>query len=434
MNDLRPLTLCLAAAVAACSGDSAPGDVTAIVDTVAGVERYTYPADPVGDLGWSLDTVVVLGDAFAEDAYQFNQVNPGGLASDAAGNLYVLDRQGKRVLKYGPDGEHLATYGREGEGPGEISQPMGLTVGPGDTLWISDFSNTRMTGLPQGGGDPVTIPLPSEDVIPGQRLAVAGTEFLTTLNQLMMFRPGSSGRMELSDGDGEEDVRKIPVMRLDRSLEPIDTLWASVEPPRDMVQIQAGGNVMITMMSREFYPEFMWDDLSDGRIVVSDSASYALQLIGPDGGIIRSVRREPAPRVTTEADRDLARDRVREESQEGGGVRIGGGGPDEDMQAEILRQRLENMTFADLVPRVVELRVDPADRIWVGVSEETPDRVDRIDIYDPDGTLLGELRDFPFPDVFVGPDRIGVLRRDELDVQQIVILEIERPETELAGS
>lgn len=433
MRDLRPLALCTAAALAACAGDAADQPSVAVVDTVAGVERYSYPADPAGELGWTLDTVAVLGDAFAEDAYQFDQVNPGSLASDDAGNLYVLDRQGKRVLKYGPDGQHRATFGREGEGPGELNQPMGLAVGPGDTLWVSDFSNARVTGLPQGDGDPVTIPLPSEDVIPGQRLATSGAEFLTTLNQLMMFRPSSSGRMELDRGDDEEeDVRKIPVLRLDRSLEPVDTLWASVEPPRDMVQIQAGDNVMITMMSREFYPDFMWDDLSGGGIVVSDSASYALHFIGPDGDIIRSVRREPAPRVATEADRELARERVREQSQ-GGGVRIGGAGPDEDMQAEILRQRLEKMTFAELIPRIVELRVDPADRIWVGVSEETPDEVDRIDVYDRDGTLLGELRDFPFPDVFLGPDRIGVLRRDELDVQQIVILQLDRPETEMAG-
>lgn len=435
MRHLRSWTLLpVAALLAACGGDAPPERLEAAVDTVGGVERFTYPAASTADLGWTTDTVAVLGDPFAEDAYQFDQVGPGGLASDAAGNLYVLDRQGKRVLKYGPGGEHIATFGREGEGPGELSQPMGMAVGPGDTIWISDFSNTRVTGLPQDGGAPVTIPIPGENVIPGQRLAALEGGFLTTLTQLFMFRPGAGGEVEMSRGDGEdgEDVRRVPVLQLDRSLEPGDTLWASVEPPRDMVQIEAGNNVMITMMAREFYPDLMWDELSDGGIVVSDSAAYALHLIGPDGELTRSIRREPAPRATTETDREIARDRVREQSQ-GGGVRIGGGGPDEDMQAEILRQRLEKMTFADLIPRVVELRTDPAGRIWVGVSEDTPDEVDRIDVYSRDGTLLGELRDFPFPDVFLGPDRIGVLRRDELDVQQVVVLEIDRTETEVAG-
>jgi hypothetical protein len=166
--------------------------------------------------------------------------------------------------------------------------------------------------------------------------------------------------------------------------------------------------------------------------VVSDSAAYALHLIAPNGEITRSIRRQPPPRATTETDREFARERVREETT-GGGVRVGGGGPDEDRQAEILRQRLEKMTFADLVPRVVALRVDPSDRIWVGVSEDRPGEVDRIDVYDRDGQLLGELRDMPFPDVFLSPDRIGVLRRDDLDVQQLVILNVQGDTQAAAG-
>lgn len=428
MNELRFLIPgLLVAAVAACGDGSSVTHTVASVDTVAGVERLTYPAPTGEPLDWRLDTLAVLGDAFAEDAYQFDQVSAGGLAADAAGNVYVLDRQGKRVLEYDPTGRHLSTFGREGEGPGELNQPMALALGPGDSIWVSDFSNARITGFPQEGGDPVTIPLPGENVIPGERLAVLGDGFLTTMNQLIMFGRSAGGAMVMDRGDGEDAdaVRKVPVMHLDRSLEPVDTLWASVEPPRDMVQLQAGNSVMITMMAREFYPDFMWDDFTDSGIVVSDSASYALHLIGPDGRLVRSIRRRPAPRATTEADREFARERVREESSGGGGVRVGGGGPDEDMQAEILRQRLEKMTFADLVPRVVALRVDPSDRIWVGVSEDRPGEVDRIDVYDREGTLLGEIRDMPFPDVFLGPDRIGVLRRDDLDVQQLVILGIQ---------
>lgn len=436
MKELRSLIPgLLVVGLAACGDGSSNAHTVATVDTVGGVERLTYPAAPAGALDWQLDTVAVLGDAFAEDAYQFDQVSDGALASDAAGNIYVLDRQGKRVLKYGPDGRHLATFGREGEGPGELNQPMAMALGPGDTIWVSDFSNTRVTGFPQEGGDPVTIPLPTENVIPGQRLAVLDDGFLTTMNQLIMFRPGAGGGVVADRGDSEDGdgVRKVPLMHLNRSLEPMDTVWASVEPPRDMVQLQAGGSVMITMMAREFYPDFMWDDFPGSGIVVSDSAAYALHLIGPDGEMTRSIRRQPAPRTTTEQDREFARERVREESGSGGGVRVGGGGPDDGVQAEILRQRLEKMTFADLVPRVAELRVDPAGRIWVGISEDRPGEVDRIDLYDRDGTLLGELRDVPFPDVFLSPDRIGVLRRDEVDVQQLVVLDIQGDTQTTAG-
>lgn len=420
--------------VSACGGGETAAKLDATVDTVGGVVHIAYPAEPAGPMGWSADTVAVLGDAFAEDAYQFDGVIMGGLAADADGNLYVLDRQGHRVLKYGPDGGHLATFGREGEGPGELNQPVALAVGPHDTVWVADFSNLRFTGYPQDGGDPRTVGFSEDFGLPGQRLTVLDDGFVTTFRQLFFFRRGAGGGMDMSRGDdGEGDTRTVPIIRLDPALQPLDTLWASPEAPMDMVQLEAGNNVMITMMSRTFWPEFQWGAFPDGSVAIADSVAYAIRIVGLDGGTARMITRAPPPRPVTEADRELARERVREESQ-GGGIRIGGRGPSDEMQEELLRQRLEKMTFADLVPRVVALRVDPAGRLWVGVSEDTPDEVDRIDVYDRDGTLLGELRDFPFPDVFIGTDRIGVLRRDELDVQQVVVLEIDRSETEVATS
>ncbi len=83
------------------------------------------------------------------------------------------------------------------------------------------------------------------------------------------------------------------------------------------------------------------------------------------------------------------------------------------------------MTFEDRIPRIVELSVDPRGRIWVGVSENVPGTVQRIDVYEPDGTLVGELRGVPFPQAFTGQDRILTSRRDELDVPQAVVMRVE---------
>ncbi len=42
--------------------------------------------------------------------------------------------------------------------------------------------------------------------------------------------------------------------------------------------------------------------------------------------------------------------------------------------------------------------------------------VQRIDVYEPDGTRIGELRGVPFPQAFAGDNHILTTRRDELDV------------------
>ena len=182
---------------------------------------------------------------------------------------------------------------------------------------------------------------------------------------------------------------------------------------------------MVTMVSREFWPDFMWDEFADGSVAVSDTASYLVHTVTADGTPTRVLAREPAPRAATEDDREAARQRVRDQAEEGLSVRIGGSGPDEETSRRLLEQRLENMTFAELIPRITDLSIDPLGRIWVGVSEDIAGETARIDVYDRDGRLVGEVRGVPFPDVFLGADRIGVLRRDDLDVQQVVILELE---------
>src|SRR5690606_40304578 len=101
-----------------------PALVEAVVDTVDGVERWLYPGSGGPALAWRADTLAVIGGALVEeDEYNFGNVLPTGLASDAAGNLYVLDRQAKRVLKYDPRGRHLAAYGRPGGGAGAPARP-----------------------------------------------------------------------------------------------------------------------------------------------------------------------------------------------------------------------------------------------------------------------------------------------------------------------
>jgi hypothetical protein len=111
----------------------------------------TYAADGGRHLDWDVDTVAVLGGVGVDDpGYQFGGVGPEGLAADSAGNLYLLDADGIRVLGYGPDGTFVGSFGREGSGPGELGSsfaggPRTMAMGPGDTLWIADSRNQRFT-------------------------------------------------------------------------------------------------------------------------------------------------------------------------------------------------------------------------------------------------------------------------------------------------
>jgi len=52
------------------------------------------------------------------------------------GHIYVLDNQLCEVTVISPDGEYVRTLGREGDGPGELRQPMALAFLSDDVLAV----------------------------------------------------------------------------------------------------------------------------------------------------------------------------------------------------------------------------------------------------------------------------------------------------------
>ncbi|HUE76898.1 MAG TPA: hypothetical protein VMM83_03075 [Longimicrobiales bacterium] len=392
-----------------CEGDGPGAVASATVDTVAGVEALTYPAVAGPQLAWAVDTVLILGDAMAEPEYQFGMPGDAQLAGDGRGHIYVADEEGSRVLEYGPDGRHVATYGREGEGPGELKRPLGVAVGSGDTVWVNDPVNRRLTGYPRGGGEPRVVSYPRRDIFPGAQMARGDHGFLLVIRAITV--PG-------------EPIPE-PLIRTDGALEPLDTLWRPPPSPVDIVQLDMGTRAFTLGLTREFWPEFRWRALPGpaGAAVVSDSADYVIRIIAGDGTVRRVVRREPPARAASEADRQRERDRILD-GELGFSVAMDGHGPDEQARRRMAEARVDAMTFDDRIPRIVALNVDPHGRIWVGVSEDIAKTVQRIDVYEPDGSLVGELRDVSFPQAFTGEDRILTTRRDELDVPQVVVMRL----------
>ena len=104
----------------------------------------------------TLEPVRVLGDVDTADENMAFYM-PSTIVTDGAGNLYVLDTGNHRVQKFGPDGKYLATYGRQGQGPGEFYYPAWLAVDGQGFLYVSDPNNQRIQVLTPDGKDHKTI-------------------------------------------------------------------------------------------------------------------------------------------------------------------------------------------------------------------------------------------------------------------------------------
>ncbi len=110
-----------------------------------------------------VELVRTLGDVAAEDETVAFYM-PAGLAVDSHGNLYILDTGNHRVQKFSPDGRYLASFGRQGQGPGDFSYPDSIVLDGEDMIWVSDPNNQRIQVLTPEGAERKTIGFVKERV------------------------------------------------------------------------------------------------------------------------------------------------------------------------------------------------------------------------------------------------------------------------------
>jgi NHL repeat-containing protein len=73
---------------------------------------------------------------------QFNE--SGGVATDAAGNVYVADTYNNRVQKFTSGGSYLTQWGTSGSGNGQFSAPFGIAVDAAGNVYVADTGNDRI--------------------------------------------------------------------------------------------------------------------------------------------------------------------------------------------------------------------------------------------------------------------------------------------------
>ena len=71
-------------------------------------------------------------------------VRPVAAAVDAAGSVYVVDLAPPRIQKFTGEGSFLLAWGSAGTGPGEFDFPYGVAVDAGGNVYVADSANDRI--------------------------------------------------------------------------------------------------------------------------------------------------------------------------------------------------------------------------------------------------------------------------------------------------
>jgi len=126
---------------------------------------------------------------------------PVDVATDASGNVYMLELRAAKVVKYTAEGQFIQSWGVQGTGPGELQAPASLALDSEGNVYIADRGHRRVLKFSNGGdflwGAPLGIPASSTlDFTFRPRIAV-GAEGMVVVME------GATGRLHTyrsSDG------------------------------------------------------------------------------------------------------------------------------------------------------------------------------------------------------------------------------------------
>lgn len=374
----------------------------------AGIEIVTNSGDGIWrGAGWTVEQGLVIGTAEGDPDYQFGQIAGIDVGSD--GRIYVIDQQARSVRVFSPEGTFVLAMGKEGSGPGELSQGAGpIFVGPGDTVTVPDVMQQRITRYTATGEPAGSHPLPMNQGIAARWMELPDQ---TLVQQAMVMQMPGQPEIE----------QKNLLLRRAPSGEIRDTL---MEMPIGETVSFAGGQPSFTMFS----PEPMWAVGPAAHLYFGVNSRYRLEVRSADGRLERIVMKDQERRPITSSDQAEYR-RV-----------IEGMWRDQGLPPQAMEMMSQALTFADYYPAYANILGGPDATLWVQ-GLQTPDEVAAAggafdiqdmggaswEVFNDEGRLLGTVRMPPRfnPLLFHGDDIYGVLR-DDLDVQYAARMRINR--------
>jgi hypothetical protein len=399
--------------VACTAPDESAPPVADFAGTITDSAGVIVVVNPEGGLwtdeeAWTVREEWRIGNFGGDPRYQFAQV--GGVALTAAGHLWVMDRQTRELREFDAEGTFLRSFGTSGEGPGEFGRGVAeVFAGVGDTLLVPDVRNRRIQRFD-----------PEGRFIDAAPLDVAAY-------RAMRFRWNAAARR------GVAQVRPAAVLEEGATAAVRDELRPVLDDGtlgELLVELPTGGLLAADGALRYFTPEPVWGLTDSLTVAFGLNDRYRIAQYDREGRLRRVVARSRDPRPLS--DRDLRAfyaylDRA---------------WLDAGVTPAQLAQNRARVSFAEHLPAFADIRFGPEGTMWVqpvqAPGELTDEEIERYnfiedfgasdwDVHDREGRFLGIVRMPPRvqPRLFAG-DVVYAVARDELDVQYVVRLRIER--------
>ncbi len=210
---------------------------------------------------------------------------PSSVVCDQDENIYVLDSDANNIKKFDSRGRFIKTIGREGQGPGEFSNPYYLAYTK-DRLVVWDLMNRRLCAFTPEGK------FIKSGNIPYDEGSVRKLRSLPT-GEIVVEKEKSYRR--------EPDKSQICMIDLySRDLEYVRTIYERSLWRKKYVRTKEFG---ISTLYFPFSPDVRWDVSPEGKIIIGFSEKYELEIYDREGKKIVTFSHSYEPVKVTEKDK-----------------------------------------------------------------------------------------------------------------------------------
>ncbi len=285
-------------------------------------------------------------------------INAGVLDQD--GNIYLLDTQLSQVLVINSEGELKGTLGREGDGPGELSRPIGLFLKGADQLGIVQSFPGRMVLLNLDD-------TPADVIKVGGEVQDGGMAFMTQA----VWRQEN---LVVSSGKGSFDMATGKI-KTTLSLSLVDD--QGVEKTR-FVEFKQERNMQVQVFDEaaDFSELRTWALGSDALYTVPQRADYLIHQKNMAGELTRVLKRPYRARKRSTEDKEKLNSTMKKAFQ--GRLEIEEHILDDDAAIATLNVAADGRLFvqhsfqvANVLPQDIAARYDIIDTDGVFVEELT---------------------------------------------------------------
>lgn len=297
---------------------------------------------------------------------------------DSAGNIYVLTQQTEHnhIYKFNPEGTFSRSFGRHGQGPGELSRPIAIILSD-EELMVTDPINTKLVYMSRDGSLLREVHL---------KRMIPFVQSLIT-DRFLVF-----GRMQPVL---DKNYLNYPLELCDGNLDPVKML--------DEFRME---NFRITRRIRGTQPGFGLAVGGGNIFIGNEERDYEIWIFDFEGALVRNIRKTYVQVPVSEATKEKA-------------------------LAMYNAQMRPMVFFPKFLPPFKTMTADENGVLYVVTFEEGDGPEENtIDVFNPEGAFIAQLSaavfvstDTPVNMIARG-DRLYYIREKESGFKQLVVEKI----------